>query len=296
MNFLFLLGAGRSGSTLLYKLLSLHPKVGYVSNYNNSFPAWIPSGYLNRSVANRLALKRRAWFEKSGNAHGFNRRLLDRIIPCPVEGERIYSRAGIPLFNFDISEGEIDQATNKFYASMLGLAEQQSAHIMLSKRVANNRRIPWLTRAFPKARYIHLIRDGRDVAYSFSKISWWNESAEVWWSGRSMGEMVDEGWDSLSITARTWVEAVREVDEKLSVMPSGLVMNVRYEELISQPESTLGKIFEFLGVDFGEKYLDQLSALQLRYTHSKWRDAWTKDEVETVLDQQHDLLKKLSYL
>ena len=33
----FLVGAGRSGTTLLHKLLCLHPQIAYISNYENRF-------------------------------------------------------------------------------------------------------------------------------------------------------------------------------------------------------------------------------------------------------------------
>ena len=46
----FLVGAGRSGTTLLYKLLCLHPQVAYISNYENRF-GWLPDGLACRAVA-----------------------------------------------------------------------------------------------------------------------------------------------------------------------------------------------------------------------------------------------------
>ena len=46
----FLVGAGRSGTTLLYKLLCLHPQVAYISNYENRF-RWVPDGLACRAVA-----------------------------------------------------------------------------------------------------------------------------------------------------------------------------------------------------------------------------------------------------
>ena len=41
---------------------------------------------------------------------------------------------------------------------------------LVSKRIANNRRIPVLVEAFPDARFVNLVRDGRAVAYSLTAI------------------------------------------------------------------------------------------------------------------------------
>ena len=44
----FLIGAPRSGTSLLYKCLALHPDLGYISNYNERLPRWESVSLLNR--------------------------------------------------------------------------------------------------------------------------------------------------------------------------------------------------------------------------------------------------------
>ncbi len=294
-NMIFLLGAGRSGSTLLYKLLSLHAKVGYISSYNNSFPAFLPTGYTNRWLSQHLALKRSVWFERSGNAHGFQRGLFKRLIPWPVEGENIYARAGIPLFEAE-SQAKDDKPAQKFRESMLRLAQQQGADSMLSKRVANNRRIPWLQKAFPEAKFIHLIRDGRDVAHSFTQVNWWHDNARVWWANKTMRELKADGWDALSVTAKTWVEAVTTVDAALGQRKDEQVLHVRYEDLLKTPLLVLENILQFMEVEPNSDYIEQVQSIGLKPVKSKWKSAWQPQAYEKVLQQQQTLLKQLDYL
>ena len=47
----FLIGAPRSGTSLLYKCLALHGSSSYISNYNERLPRWEVTAYLNRLPA-----------------------------------------------------------------------------------------------------------------------------------------------------------------------------------------------------------------------------------------------------
>lgn len=295
LNMTFLLGAGRSGSTLLYKLLSLHPHVGYISSYNNSLPNVLPTSYANRWLSNRLALKRSVWFERSGNAHGFQRNLFKKMVPWPVEGENIYARAGIPLFESETSTQD-DKPAQRLRQSMTRLLSQQGAEGMLSKRVANNRRIPWLQKAFPDGKFIHLIRDGRDVAHSFTQVNWWHKNARVWWANKTMGELEQEGWSSLAVTAKTWVEAVETVEQHLTSINSNQVLQVRYEDLLQNPVPILEHILEFMQIRQHMGYIEQVKSLNLRPVQPKWKKVWEKQAYEIVLQQQASLLQQLGYL
>src|SRR5688572_23205538 len=59
---LFLLGAARSGTTLLYKALCLHPDVAYISNWTRKAPAAPVLAVLNRLPPYAPATRRAVWF------------------------------------------------------------------------------------------------------------------------------------------------------------------------------------------------------------------------------------------
>jgi hypothetical protein len=90
-------------------------------------------------------------------------------------------------------------------------------------------------RIWPDARFIHLIRDGRDVARSIVGMGWAGNAfhaAEYWLRAEEM-------WDRLQrlIAPEQYIE-------------------VRYQELISNPEPTLNRICAFLGVPPDAAMLD----------------------------------------
>jgi len=94
-----------------------------------------------------------------------------------------------------------------------------------------------LASIFPQARFIHVYRDGRDVARS------WIESPHG-----------PENWYTAALE---WRSLVRTGRESAATLPQGMYMEVRYETLLSDLESTLRQICEFLDEPFDSAILTQ---------------------------------------
>jgi hypothetical protein len=94
--------------------------------------------------------------------------------------------------------------------------------------------IDQIWRLFPHCKIIHLIRDGRDVALSYRRVSWGSShtprvAADWRWKvmlGHKMGEMI---WASY--------------------------LEVHYEDLVRSPEATLSKVCAFLGEQYEAQML-----------------------------------------
>ena len=130
----------------------------------------------------------------------------------------MYARAGVPAdAGPEPTPGE-DAVIARLRASFDRVRRFGGGNHVVSKRIANNRRIPLLARAFPDARFVHLVRDGRAVAYSLAEVDWW-ESEVVWWCGRTPPEWEAGGADPWELCARHWVEEVSAVDAGLEAVP-----------------------------------------------------------------------------
>ena len=90
--------------------------------------------------------------------------------------------------------------------------------------------VPQLASLFPGAKFIHFIRDGRDVAKSFQALRW---------SGR---------W--LHDNTREWVEAMDYNERWNRTALSKQIFQARYEDLVLDTEKTVREICEFLGEEF----------------------------------------------
>jgi hypothetical protein len=86
---------------------------------------------------------------------------------------------------------------------------------------------------FPEARFIHIIRDGRDVALSLDKRGW---SRPLPWDKRN----------SLLAAGLYWEWIVRK-GRKLGAQLGGQYLEIRYEGLVNEPRETLARIGRFLG-------------------------------------------------
>jgi hypothetical protein len=288
----FIVGAGRSGTTLLYKLLCLHPEVAYISNYENRL-GWLPGGIAARSVNWQMEHKLRAWFNQGGNAYFTSRPLLKKAFPTPHEGESVFKACGVPLYP---SRGELpdDETARRLRARFDRIRRRAGARTFLSKRTANNRRIQYLSAIFPDARFVHLVRDGREVARSLAAVSWWDRH-RVWWDGRTAIEMENAGEDRLSICARNWVREFEEVRAQLASVDSSQILELRYEELLQDPVLHLEKVLQFLGVEPLACYRATIRSLNLRPTPSSWSSALDGRQVDCVLRETRPLLRELGY-
>jgi hypothetical protein len=286
----FLVGAGRSGTTLVYKLLCLHPHVAYISNYDE----WrLPAGRAAGMVASNLDAKIAAWFGGGGNAYFVRRPLLKRMFPTPVEGEPIYRRCGMPLFP-DRSYRPDPRTVSSLRRCFDEIRRGAGGQLLVSKRTSNNRRIPALDAAFPGARYIHIIRDGRDVADSLLRVEWWSRH-RVWWDGRTAEQMERNGEDSLIIAARNWVYEIRELAWGLGTIEQERVMELRYEDLLANPVEHLDRMYSFMGVDRAESCLAAAASLGLKCRPPAWKKRWSSAQLNCVMQEQESLLSGLGY-
>lgn len=290
----FIVGAARSGTSLLFRLLALHPQTTWLSNWVQRAPALPQFTALNavsRAMPDRRA---RVWFGYSGDnayVYGRERSLGDRLFPQPVEAESLYRRAGMPEF----WEPEVDLAGDcieRLRRAFLVASRWDRRRIHVAKRIANNRRIPLLAEAFPQARFVEIVRDGRAVAASLAKVDWWAESV-VWWYGGSPASWREEGRDEWTLCARNWVEEVRAVREGLSEVPSEKRLSITYEDLVAHPRDVVARVVQFASLDPADAaFRAALDRVRFPNRNDRWRSEMSEAVLSKVQQiQREDLLR-----
>jgi len=86
-----------------------------------------------------------------------------------------------------------------------------------------------LATVWPEARFVVLVRDGRDVALSVMPLPF--------------------GPNNVWAAAKAWSRAIR-LGREAEARHSGRVLSVRYEDVVADPESEVRRICEFLGLDY----------------------------------------------
>ena len=149
------------------------------------------------------------------------------------------------------------------------VVEKSAVHIFHVKRIAE---------AFPDARFVHLLRDGRDVAL------------KVWRDPRDRPRRWKETFGtSLKSAARAWGEAVASIEEARASLGERL-LEIRFEDLNFDHFNGARRILEFSGIGFdSHEVLRILEADENRLdrpdppepwktNYSNWR-AWRFDRV-----------------
>lgn len=92
-----------------------------------------------------------------------------------------------------------------------------------------------ISRIWPKARYIYMFRDGRDVANSIVRMG-------------NAGNAYD--------AADWWLEAEMEWERHRGTIPDGSWIELCYTQLITNPSEELTRICDFLGVTYSDRMFD----------------------------------------
>jgi len=110
----------------------------------------------------------------------------------------------------------------------------------------------------PEALFIHVIRDGRDIALSLSKMKGFTPFP---WNRKSRG---------LRETALYWEWMVRKGRQYGSLIGDDYI-EVRYEELATEPESVLSRLGKFLDHDLDYERIQMVKLGRLSESNSSFR-------------------------
>lgn len=294
----FLVGAARSGTSLLYKVMALHPQAGWLSNWVQRYPGRPQLAALNHLARLLPSRRDRAWFGADGDnayVYGAHRPLSERVFPMPAEAETLYARSGIP----EPGPGPEDTAdvdVTHLQAALGAVARWDRRPVVVSKRIANNRRIGLLARAFPDAVFIDIVRDGRAVAASLAKVDWW-EGSDVWWYGGTPQAWRDAGGEPWELCARNWVEEVQAVRDGLAGLAPERVLSLTYEDVLREPHESVASALRFSGLDPEDpRWRRAMQAVRFPGRNERWRASFSPGDLRRIEAVQHDELLRNGYL
>ena len=291
----FVVGAPRSGTSLLYRCLCLHPDTAWISNYQRRMPKLSQLGRAV-SIARRFPKRRMdAWFSSTGDQayrYSEERNIGEWIFPAPVEGEPFFAACGIAGDDAPASKPRHRQIAD-LRRRVSSLLKRSSSKVFVSKRIGHNRRIPLLLEAFPDARFIHVIRDGRAVALSLPKADWWPECTIPWYGGTPT-QWQDQGRNPTELAARHWAEELSDIARGLSYVPQANKCELRYEALQDDAAEHLATIAQRLGLRKSHSFEAALSQVQFR--DSLWRETNDQQTIAQIEAIQADTLRNYGYL
>ncbi len=205
----FVVGVGRSGTTLLRLMLDAHPEL-VIPAETQFLPSVIERAGRNggRDAIVEEIISTRNWGDFGLDAEVFRQRT------AAIEG------------------GDVGAILRAFYASC---AQARDKPRWGDKTPAYVRHMREIGGVLEEARFIHLIRDGRDVAVSRRR--------------RGMGE-----GKAMADTARLWSERIKQARKQAKRL-RGRYIELRYEDLAADPEPLLRQICDLCGLEFSPAML-----------------------------------------
>lgn len=295
----FIIGAPRSGTTILGKMLDIHPDI-------------------------------RQWVEPYF--------VWDR-----------YFR-GAPDDHRTAQDGTPD-VCNRIYNDFFTYWKKQKESIIIDKSPRNSLKIGLILKIFPQARFIHILRDGRDVILSIFK-RWkrleiefggkgqsafdpvlvfrrmvehltnqsgtLNKARSLWhetrghfdknkhlnrlrWDGHAGFGPRFKDWREifyntslLEFNAHQWLKCVQEIQENRVHIPSGQFMEIRYEDLITSPVEVVGGILDYLEIGQSNGYYERLPEMNANNS-GKWKHDFTGEQLNRILPVIGEKLVELGY-
>lgn len=154
-------------------------------------------------------------------------------------------------------------------------ARQGGAALILDKTLRNALRVMFLRAVFPEARFIHIVRDGRDVACSLMPGvggDTWNHLKPVAW------HELQTTWQGIERCALVWRDVVQTACADLAGVPH---LQVRYEELIAAPRETVIRTWQYLGLPANPSMLgfaDRISDATAGSFHAAKQTFWYRED------------------
>jgi hypothetical protein len=222
--YVFIVGCARSGTTLVRRIVDAHPAIA-VTRETHWITKWLERG---RGVT----------------PEGVAR-------PEILESLMTYERfARMPIAHMDLEglfepDGELPYAA--FVTGVFDLYGRAfGKRLVGDKTPAYVRRIPTLHALWPRAKFVHVVRDGRDVA--LSAVSW-RRSFKL---ARRFSTWSDEPYGTAAVW---WDWLVRLGREAGAALGPELYHELSYERLVADPPAECSKLCGFLGVPYEESML-----------------------------------------
>lgn len=239
----FIVGSARSGTTLLRLMLNAHPEVAVPPESRFITQLW-PGGE-NAEVGQFL--------ESLASHPRFHAWEL------PIDAVRTELKgSGIASYS-DVIRGTFQAYARAHNKSRWG-----------DKTPRYVERIPFLARLLPDAKFIHLIRDGRNVALSYGDVPF--------------------GPKTVARVADLWAGRVSAGLEAGAGLGANRYLQLLYENLVADPVQELRAICDFLKLEFYAEMLDRSEqALGVLLRAAKYNPNLQAEPVSEVRSWERDM-------
>ena len=145
-------------------------------------------------------------------------------------------------------------------------------------------RMGYLLEAFPDAKFIHVVRDGRAVVNSIMQIDFW----EGWrgtkgWRGLDMTPEQQQRWDDsgqsfVTLGAMELSDMLDAMVAATELVPKDQFLELTYESLCEDPVASFEGVTAFCDIEMTNGFETSVIDFGFRNTNDKWRRDLTEQQ------------------
>ena len=230
----FIVGCGRSGTTIFGSALSKHASITYLNEPREIWYAAYPE--------------------------------------TDIWTSRAASRGGkLCLTESDVGSRKSSKLSRLFYLETI-LTRRP---FLVEKLPVNNFRLKFIRAIFPNARFVHIYRNGLEVARSIEKTcedgAWfgadsykWDKLVEYAQERGEIGQLTEICTTYFDKGLFEWRLSTEAVVEFLKTLPDNQYYELSYDELMDEPVEVVARVLDFIGVGRDERVDNFVSAIVSR--------------------------------
>lgn len=253
---IFVIGNPRSGTSLLRLMLTCHPCI--VIPPECGFIVWLYSKYKD-------------WNIDSSNNNFYIKSFIDDL----------FNSKKFETWKLDktIISKEIKLSTPKNYSELCfliyccyGISISKKFKIWGDKNNHYLHHLNDISNIFPYARYLHIVRDGRDVACSYRNVM----------SIKSASLYAPNLPTKINKISTEWKDSVTKIEHFFSQLQAKYSYTVKFEDLTANPVDILSQICRWLKISFESKMLNFYIENQLNHLEPLETLDWKKRTLEPI--------------
>ena len=269
---IFIVGTGRSGSTVFFDILATHPNVAWPSELSRRYP--------DRLWMNALLMRLRACT------------LADRVLGKKYGPSEAYPfwEHNCPGFTNPYRDLSADDVTpTAALAIRRAVAATVNHHrFQFIAKITGWPRIRYLREIFPDARFIEVTRDPYATASSLLNVEFWDgwRGPPTWRRGPLPPDL-DAIWREeresfVALAAIEYVIVQRALAECRAVLGAPQMHTISYARLCSNPLGVFREVSEFAGLQWSSRFEKSIRRTPLVNRDDNWRNSLTSSQQATL--------------
>jgi len=256
------------------------------------------------------------------------------LVPIPYDVNFVWKYGLYDIKHDELSPDELTKRGNKFIHHFFSNFHQNRSNIrVVEKTVSNTVRVDFVHKVFPNCQFIHIIRDGRDVAVSSMKqwqaplnrkmvlnklkyfpikalpnyalqyaLSYFfriisREKRVLTWGVvlRDLEELLDR-YSLLEVCGIQWQRCVTSSINTLKYMNDDKKIEVRYESLVENPTYEIQRLLEFLNLKYSKEMITNMAQKIRSSDINKWEKTVNVIELRQLMLLIQNTMNHLGYL